>query len=135
MKTLVCLLSGQDDIELNFKAALHVNPHTIFVCHTDEASEHAVQLGFRLENALHPEFKMVQVHAHNLDLIQDVAEQLFMSLQNKSVVLHYSGGTKPMSVGFFEEFRSGSCSLLHTDPETSNAWWRGPEGFYSEKMS
>ncbi|MCH8557810.1 MAG: DUF1887 family protein [Balneolia bacterium] len=134
MKTLVCLLSSEEDIELNYSAATHVNPHSIIICHTADSRDEADQLRLQLENALHPDLKMVQVHAHNLDLIQDVAEQLFMSLQNKSVVLHYSGGTKPMSVGFFEEFRGGSCSLLHSLPNGDTAWWRTSEGFYSEKM-
>lgn len=134
MQTLVCLIAGPEDHDVNYEAAVEVNPHSIILCHTSGAAEAARQLEARIKDALGPELKKVVVPAYDLDAIQDVAENLFMALQNKSAVLHYSGGTKPMALGFFEEFRGGGCSLLYVDLPGRSLWWRVPEGFFRKSM-
>ena len=134
MQTLVCLLASAEDSKVNYEAAIEVNPHSVILCHTREAGAAARQLKARITDALGPEIKKVEVPAYDLDAIQDVAENLFMALQNKSAVLHYTGGTKPMALGFFEEFRGSGCSLLYIDLPGRTMWWRGPEGFYQKPM-
>lgn len=134
MQTFVCLLSQTADISLNLEAALEVNPHSVIICHTKESEKEAIILQIKLLDALGAHAQLVPVPAFDLDGIQDIAEQLFMSLQNRQSVLHYTGGTKPMALGFFEEFRGSGCSLLYTDLETRTLWWRGPEGFHQKPM-
>ena len=134
MQTLVCLFASAADIEVNLEAALEVNPHTVVICHTKESGADAAVLQSKIRDALGTATQLVPVPAFDLDTIQDIAEQLFMSLQNRQSVLHYTGGTKPMAIGFFEEFRGGGCTLLYTDLKSRTLWWRGPEGFYQKPM-
>ena len=125
-------MAGPEDRAVNYEAAIEVNPHSVIICHTRGAGAAARQLRVKLDDALGPDIKQVEVPAYDLDAVQDIAENLFMSLQNKSAVLHYTGRTKPMALGFFEEFRGGGCSLLYIDLPGRTMWWRGPEGFYQK---
>ncbi|MCH8569291.1 MAG: DUF1887 family protein [Balneolales bacterium] len=134
MQTMICLVSDDSDIELNYEASLEINPHSIVLCYTSTAQNEVKQLQKRLSAALNSDISLVKVPEFDLDAIQDIAENLFMSLHGKQIVLHYSGGTKPMSIGFFEEFRGTGCSIVHTDLNTRTMWWRTAEGFFQKKM-
>ena len=119
--TLICLVSGQ--LAPNLLSVLHFKPdEVVLVCTSDSRD-----LAERFKDLLISKYQFESVHISetnpfHLSEIQESAVKLAEQFKARKMILNYTGGTKPMSVGFVNVFSKLGTDLLYTDSQQECFW-------------
>lgn len=103
MTTLVSLVGGQQTPI--FLAQEHFKPDVSILVHTADSAQQAIHLKSFFESKfIHCKVVLEQVDPYDINEAASLARKI--NDENSSVILNYTGGTKPMSVAFYSVFDS-----------------------------
>lgn len=119
MSILICLIGGQQ--APNLFSVLRCSPERIILVHTEDSRDEADRLRSFLKSRQVEQIQLFKVDPYHPRLIHQAAEQLKQQLGSREIILNYTGGTKPIAIGFYEVFRSNQ--LVYVDTQTETFWW------------
>ncbi len=119
MSVLICLTGGQQ--APNLFAVEQCRPQKIILVHSEDTEPDASDFRSFLSSRGYEDIRLWKVDPYHPRLITTAAQELRERLSGEEVILNYTGGTKPMAIGFYQTFRDQT--LLYVDTQGETFWW------------
>lgn len=130
--TLVNLVSKQ--IAPNYLAIRHVNPDNIILCFTKESKEEKKLLNDVLRERGFTNIKNIEINPFDLERNRTLAADIF-SDKDTDFILNYTGGTKQMSIPFYDICLTREIPALYVDTQNESIWWTKSGTYIKEKFN
>ena len=123
MPTLITLISGQ--LAPNLYSVLHLKPEKVILVHTKDTrgeAEHFKELVLKRYGVQSAE--LYECSPYDPEKLQNQATYLCEKLNGENnLILNYTGGTKPMSIHFYQVFKNRGAGLIYVDTQQETFWW------------
>lgn len=133
IKTHVCLVSSQPVPNLTPILDKNLAPKRVILLVSPDMKQRAKWLA----EAIRVRHSAVKVEQHHIDdpwslegietNIQDLLERESQEVEEQSIVLNATGGTKLMSIAAYEAFRAWELPVFYVHPERDQVMWLEPK--------
>ena len=135
-KTHVYLVSAQATPNITPALDSGARPEKVVLVVSPDMEKQAEWLSDVLKSAAGVKVMFWRInHPWNISHIQDRILDLITELDDESIALNATGGTKPMSIGAYEVFRSAGKPIFYVHPERDELVWLFPSQQPSHRLA
>lgn len=136
IKTHVYLVSAQATPNITPALDSSTRPELVVLVVSPNMEKQAKWLSDVLKSAAGVKVLLWPIrHPWNISHVQDRILDLITELDDESVALNATGGTKPMSIGAYEVFRADNKSIFYVHPERDELVWLFPSNQPSHQLA